>query len=141
MRSSPCPHWKKPCTSAKAVDTTIAAARAEHAQAHTQAGADRPLPRLVPAVLFGRTRETLHHGRGAKHLLNERVAGLVSKPSDAFDWEPPPGPANDALFDRWEYFAKQPYNCSYYCRDIPGERRMLLDPEEWPELEVRPHWP
>lgn len=120
--------------------------RADHAEAHTHAGSDRPLlPRLVPAVLFGRTRETLHHGRGAKHLLDERAAGLVSKPGDAFDWEPPPGPGSAARHERWESFARQPYDCEYFCRDIPGQR-VRVD-REWPipllesrELATRPRW-
>ena len=138
--------------------------RAEHAEAHTVlAGPDddddddddesdrrrrRPLPRLVPAVLFGRTKETLHHGRGAKHLLNERAAGLVSKPSDAFDWSAPPGPHRDALDERWLYYATQPFHCDAYCRDIPGlERAVLVDPAlPIPLLEslelatTRPRW-
>lgn len=106
-------------------DTHVSAEqfRADHEAAPREADpsdpSPRPLPRLVPAVIFGKTVKALHDGRGAGHLLRQRSRGLVFKASDAPQWKYP-GEGARARWRLWAILSRRAYDCQRLCSTPSG---------------------
>jgi hypothetical protein len=75
------------------------------------------IPRLRPAVVFGKTKRAVLYGRNMREVMHDKACGLVFKASDVA--QIPKGGVGSAMRYSLHFMSRRAYDCESKCRTAP----------------------